>query len=153
MLSGVDDHGQLVEHELTLFAQPDVEDGDTTTIHSGTAVAVYEIRQVGPQGLRRFYRVQAVDGTNGWIAEYYVRRVAYLFAEEETAVSLFDAPDGKEITQLGNITPVTIKDPTAKAWWQVQTVAEEQVGWVQAIYIQESPEPEFLVNQQHPHEP
>ena len=153
MLSGVDEHGLIVEHELTLFAEPDNPEAATSLIHTGTAVVVHEIRQTGPQGLRRFYRVQAINGQTGWISDYYVRRVVYLFDENGTAVSLFAAPDGQEVTRVVNVTPVTIKEPTGADWWIVQTVEGNMLGWVQAAFIKESPEPEFLLNQQHAHEP
>lgn len=153
MLSGVDEHGLIVEHELILFAEPDNPEAATSLIHTGTAVVVHEIRQMGPQGLRRFYRVQAMNGQMGWISDYYVRRVVYLYDENGTAVSLFAAPDGQEVTRVVNVTPVTIKEPTGADWWIVQTVEGNMLGWVQAAFIKESPEPEFLLNQQHTHEP
>lgn len=153
MVSGVDEHGLIIEHELTLFDEPNNEEATTTLIHTGTAVVVHEIRQTGPQGLRRFYRIQATNGQMGWISDYYVRRIVYLFDENGTAVSLFAAPDGKEITQVANVTPVIIKEPTGADWWIVQTVEGNILGWVQAAFIKESPEPEFLLNQQHAHEP
>lgn len=152
LLSGVDDHGLIVEHDVMIFAEPDDEEAAPSLIHTGTAVAVHEIRQMGPQGLRRFYRVQATDGTAGWISDYYVRRVAYLFNENGTAVSLFASPGEKEIAQLPNVTPVTIKEPTQDEWWIVQTIDGEMLGWVEARFVKESPEPEFLLNQQHLHE-
>ncbi len=151
LLSGVDDHGLIVEHELTLFAEPDNEQAATTVIHTGTAVVVQEIRQMGPQGLRRFYRIQATNGTTGWISDYYVRRVAYLFNENGTTVPLFASPGEKEIAQLANVTPVTIKEPTQDEWWIVQTVDGDMLGWVEATFVKESSEPEFLLNQQHTH--
>jgi hypothetical protein len=43
-------------------------------VHTGTAAAVHEIRQSGPQDLWRFYRVRAVDGTLiGWVGAGYVK--------------------------------------------------------------------------------
>ena len=153
MVSGVDEHGLIIEHELVLFDEPDNEEATTSLIHTGTAVVVHEIRQTGPQGLRRFYRVQALNGQMGWISDYYVRRVVYLFDENGTAVSLFAAPDGQELTQVANVTPVIIKEPTGADWWIVQTVEGDVLGWVQTGFIKESPEPEFLLNQQHSHEP
>lgn len=152
MLSGVDEHGLIVEHELTLFDEPNNEESSTSLIHTGTAVVVHEIRQTGPQGLRRYYRVQAINGQTGWISDYYVRRLVYLFNEEGTTVPLFAAPEGQEVAQLPNVTPVIIKEPTQEAWWIVQTVQGDLLGWVEASYVKESPEPEFLLNQQHLHE-
>ena len=153
MVSGVDEHGLIVEHELTLFDEPDNEEAATSLIHTGTAVVAHEIRQTGPQGLRRYYRVQAINGQMGWISDYYVRRVVYLYDENGTAVSLFAAPDGQEVTRVANVTPVLIKEPTGTDWWIVQTVEGNVLGWVKAAFVRESPEPEFLLNQQHPHEP
>ncbi len=153
MVSGVDEHGLIVEHELTLFDEPDNEEATSSLIHTGTAVVVHEIRQTGPQGLRRYYRVQAINGQMGWISDYYVRRVVYLFDENGTAVSLFAAPDGQEVTRVANVTPVILKEPTGTDWWIVQTVEGDVLGWVKAAFVKESPEPEFLLSQQHPHEP
>lgn len=153
MVSGVDEHGLIVEHELTLFDEPDNEDAATSLIHTGTAVVVHEIRQSGPQGLRRFYRVQAINGQMGWISDYYVRRVVYLYDKDGTAVPLFAAPDGQEVAQVPNVTPVLIKEPTGADWWIIQTVEGDMLGWVPATFIKESPEPEFLLNQQHTHAP
>ena len=152
MLSGVDEHGLIVEHDLTLFDEPDNPEATTSLIHTGTAVAVHEIRQTGPQGLRRFYRIQATDGQTGWISDFYVRRVVYLFNDEGTTVPLFASPGEREMAQLPNVTPVILKEPTQDEWWIVQTVEGDMLGWVAANFVKESPEPEYLLNQQHLHE-
>ena len=150
LVSGVDEHGLIAEHELTLLARPDAAAVSETTIHTGTAVAVHEIRQTGPQSLRRFYRIQAPTGETGWISDFYVRRVAYLFNAEGTTVSIFAGPGETELAKLANITPVAVKSPLTD-WWIVQTTDGNLTGWVQASYVKESPEPEFLLNQQHAH--
>ncbi|MCP5095475.1 MAG: hypothetical protein GY943_07980 [Chloroflexi bacterium] len=152
MVSGVDEHGLIVEDVLNLLEEPDNEESTTVPVHSGTAVVVHEIRQTGPQGLRRYYRVQAMNGEMGWISDYYVRRVSYVFNENGTTVPLFAAPGENEITQLDNVTPVTIREPTQDEWWIVQTVDGDLLGWVEASFVKESPEPEFLLNQQHAHD-
>jgi hypothetical protein len=151
LLSGVDEHGLIAEHELTLLAEADALSDAKSTIHTGVAVAVQEIRHTGPQNLQRFYHIQTLDGHNGWISDYYVRRVGYLFNDSGTEVSLYAAPGENEVAQLPNITPIAIKDPTRTDWWIVQTVDSELTGWVEAGYVKESSEPEFLLNQQHPH--
>ena len=152
MLSGVDEHGLIAEDNLVLFDEPNNEDAASTLVHTGTAVVPQEIRQTGPQGLRRFYRVQTIDGKMGWISDYYVRRVAYVFNENGTTVPLYAAPGEREIKQLPNVTPVKIKEPTQGEWWIVQTIDGETFGWVEAAFVKESSEPEFLLNEQHLHE-
>ncbi len=150
MVSGVDEHGLIAEHELILLSRPDKAAVSPRTIHTGTAVAVYEIRHTGSQALQRFYRIQATSGEAGWISDFYIRRVVYVFNPEGTTVPLFSGPGENELAQLANITPVAVKSPVAD-WWIVQTMDSDLTGWVQAGYIKESPEPEFLLNQQHAH--
>jgi hypothetical protein len=150
LLSGVDEHGLIAEHELILLSEPDTAAVSETTIHTGAAVGVLEIRQTGPQNLQRYYRIQALTGEAGWISDYYVRRTGYLFNTKGTAVPLLDAPGGSEVAEVVNITPVGILSPLA-AWWQVQTQDGNLTGWVEAGYVKESPEPEFLLNEQHSH--
>lgn len=151
LLSGVDEHGLIVEHEVALLAAPDATAEVKVMIHTGTAVAVQEIRHSGPQGLRRFYQVQTLGGENGWISDYYVRRVAYLFDEDAPEVLLYAAPGEKQVAGLPNVSPVTIKDPTRPDWWIVQTPDGGITGWVAAGFVKESPEQEFLLKQQHEH--
>lgn len=150
LVSGVDEHGLIAEHELTLLREPEAAAVSERTIHTGSAVAVLEIRQTGPQNLQRFYRIQSPTGEAGWISDYYVRRTAYLFNTAGTAVSLLAGPGGSALAELVNVTPVEIKSPLT-AWWEVQTQDGELTGWVLATYVKESPEPEFLLNQQHTH--
>ena len=151
LVSGVDEHGLFAEHELTLLSQPEVSAEPAMTIHSGSAVAVHEIRQTGPQNLQRFYRIQSPTGEAGWISDFYVRRVAYLFNSEGTTVPLYESPGGNELSQLVNISPVKLISPLT-AWWKVETADTNMTGWVLVSFIKESPEPEFLLNQQHEHE-
>ena len=153
MLSGVDEHGLIAEYDLALLSTPDDETTTTSLVHTGTAVIPHEIRQTGPQGLRRYYRIQTIDGKIGWISDYYVRRVAYLFNENGTTVSLYATPGEREVKQLPNVTPVKIKEPTQGEWWIVQTIDGQTLGWVEATFVKESSEPEFLLNEQHLHEP
>jgi hypothetical protein len=148
LLSGVDEHGLIAEHELTLLSEPEPTAVSETTIHTGAAVGVLEIRQTGPQNLQRYYRVQAPTGQAGWISDYYVRRTGYLFNAGGTAVPLLDTPGGSEVAEVVNVTPVEILSPLA-AWWQVQTRDGNLTGWVEVGYVKESPEPEFLLNQHH----
>lgn len=152
LVSGVDEHGLIAEHELNLMAAPILEADVERLVHTGTAVAVQEIRQTGPQNLRRFYRVMTIEGDSGWISDYYVRRVGYLFNENGTDVPIFAAPEGSEVSRLPNVSPVTIKDPTRPDWWIVQTMAGDLTGWVPVSFVKESPEPEFLLNIEHEHE-
>ncbi|MCA9983427.1 MAG: hypothetical protein KDE59_04000 [Anaerolineales bacterium] len=152
MVSGVDDHGLIVEHELNVTAAAGVDGSIIAQIHTGSAVVVQEIRQIGPQALRRYYHIEALDGTTGWISDYYIRRVVYLFNENGTSVILTTAPGNGAATSLPNVSPVTILDPTDENWWQVQAVEQDLTGWVASEFVKESPEPEFLLNQQHDHE-
>lgn len=152
LISGVDEHGLIVEHQVTLLAEPDLEADPGPEVHTGIAATVHEIRQTGPQNLRRFFRVETVNGEVGWISDYYIRRTAYLFNEQGTTVTLHAAPDGGEVAEVGNVTPVVVRQPAINDdWWIVQTVADGIVGWVDATYVKESPEPEFLLNEQHDH--
>lgn len=151
LLSGVDEHGLIAEHELTLLQEPDVAADPGPIVHTGIPAAVLEIRHGGPQNLQRFYRVETVSGDTGWISDYYVRRVAYLYQVDSDVVLLFAAPDGQEVAQLPNISPVAVKQPTVGDWWLVQAVEDGTLGWVQAELVKESPLSEFLTNQTHEH--
>ena len=153
MISGVDEHGLIAEHDLNLYAEPNPDQEVIGVIHTGTAVVPHEIRQTGPQGLRRFYHIQTIDGQMGWISDYYIRRVAYLFNENGTTVSLYAAPGERQVGQVPNVTPIKVKDPTQMDWWIVQTIDGKMLGWVEATFVKESSEPEFLLNEQHLHEP
>lgn len=151
LLSGVDEHGLIAEHELTLLQEPDAAAAPGSVVHTGIPAAVLEIRHGGPQNLQRFYRVETASGDTGWISDYYVRRVAYLYAADNETVALFAAPDGQEVTRLPNVSPVAIKEPADGAWWLVQAVADGTLGWVRAELVKESPLTEFLQNQSHEH--
>ncbi|HKI54459.1 MAG TPA: SH3 domain-containing protein [Anaerolineales bacterium] len=151
LLSGVDEHGLKAEHDLTLLADADPQAAALTQIHTGSPVIVLEIRQVGPQGLQRFYRVKTLDGITGWISDYYVRRQAYVFNSEGKTVPIFDKPRGAEIAQLENITPVTLRQPQDSNWWQVSTLDGSVLGWVEYEFVKESPDKEFLLGEDHTH--
>jgi len=151
LLSGVDEHGLIAEHELTLLQEPDAAAAAGPIVHTGIPAAVLEIRQAGPQNLQRFYRVETVNGDAGWISDYYVRRVAYLYQADSDSVPLFAAPDGQEVVQLPNISPVAVKQPSEGDWWLVQAVEDGTLGWVRADLVKESPLAEFLTNQSHEH--
>jgi hypothetical protein len=151
VVSGVDEHGLIAEHELVLLSEPMATAVASTTIHTGTAVAVHEIRQTGPQTAQRFYRIEALSGETGWISDYYVRRSVYLFNAEGTSVLLYaSAAANNELASLTNVTPVSVKSVVGD-WWIVQTADGALIGWVEAKFVKESPEPEFLLNQQHVH--
>ena len=151
LLSGVDEHGLTAEHELTLLAEADSQAAELAQIHTGVPVTVLEIRQAGPQGLQRFYHIQTLDGTTGWISDYYVRRQAYVFNSEGTAVPIFDKPRGAEIARLENITPVTLRQPQDSDWWEVSTLDGSVIGWVEYEFVKESPDKEFLSGEGHDH--
>lgn len=151
LLSGVDEHGLIAEHELTLLQEPDASAASASLVHTGIPAAVMEIRHGGPQNLQRFYRVETVNGDTGWISDYYVRRVAYLYDANNETVPLFAEPDGQEVARLANISPVALKSPTDETWWLVQAVGEGTLGWVQADLVKESSLAEFLTNQTHEH--
>jgi hypothetical protein len=151
LLSGVDEHGLTAEHFLTLFADTNPNASKVGEIHTGHPVMVLEIRQVGPQGLQRFYHVQTLEGIRGWISDYYVRRQAYLFNHEGTTVSIYDKPQGAQIAQVANVTPITLRQPHEPTWWQVSTLDGSVLGWVESRFVKESPEEEFLFGDDHEH--
>ena len=151
LLSGVDEHGILVEHMLTLLSDADPNTAPLTEIHTGHPVMVLEIRHVGPQGLQRFYLVETLEHITGWISDYYVRRQAYVFNKDGEQVAIHDAPDGSEIAQLANITPVTLLQPQDFDWWQVSSLDGSVLGWVETQFVKESPEREFLLGLDHQH--
>ena len=151
LVSGVDEHGLIAEHEVTLLSDAAVDAPITASIYTGAPATINEIRQGGPQNLRRFYHVTLVDGRQGWTSDYYIRRLAYLFDETRTAVALYAAPDGTKVGEVANVTPVVLRDATQPDWWLVQTVDNSQVGWVPASMVKESSEPEFLTKTQHDH--
>lgn len=142
LLSGVDEHGLIAEPELTLLAEPDPAARPGPRVQTGVAAAVFEIRG---DGLRRFYRVQAVTGETGWLSDFYIRRVAYLFSAQGETISVYATPAGEEMVRVANVTPVTLLDPTG-ARWQVKTVDGGVTGWVEADHVVESSEPDFLRN-------
>ena len=153
LLSGVDEHGLIAEHELTLLQEPDAAAAAGPIVHTGVPAAVLEIRHGGPQNLQRFYRVETVNGDTGWISDYYVRRVAYLYQADSDTVPLFAAPDGQEVARLPNISPVAVKQPgdDDDAWWLVPGGGDGKLDWVWAELVKESPLAEFLNNQTHEH--
>lgn len=151
LLSGVDEHGLLVEHTLALRSDADPHAAPLTQIHTGSPVMVLEIRHVGPQNLQRFYRVETLEHLTGWISDFYVRRQAYVFNQAGEQVTLFDAPEGTELAQLVNVTPITLLQPQDFAWWQVSTREGSIVGWVETKFVKESPEREFLAGTDHTH--
>ncbi|MBK8900509.1 MAG: SH3 domain-containing protein [Anaerolineaceae bacterium] len=151
LLSGVDEHGLIAEHELTLLLEPEAPSNSGPVVHTGIAAAVLEIRHGGPQNLQRFYRVETVNGDTGWISDYYVRRVAYLYDASSETIPLLAAPDGQEVARLPNISPVAVKAPADDAWWLVQAVEDGTLGWVRSELVKESPLAEFLQNQSHDH--
>ena len=71
---------------------------------------VQEIRQTGPQNLRRFYLIHTVEGKKGWISDYYVRRIVYLYNREGPDVPVYAVPGERETARLTNVYPVTIKE-------------------------------------------
>lgn len=151
LLSGVDEHGLTAEHTLTLLADADPQAAALTEIHTGHPVIVLEIRHVGPQGLQRFYLVETLEDITGWISDYYVRRQAYLFNHDGTTVSIYDMPQGAQIAQLANVTPITLRQPQDLTWWQVSTLDGNLLGWVESRFVKESPEEEFLMGDDHEH--
>lgn len=152
LLSGVDEHGITAEHTLRLLTDPDPNAAEGPEIHTGHPVTVLEIRHVGPQQLQRFYHVRTLLGTTGWISDFYVRRQAYLFNIDGTQVGIFAEPRGAEISRLDNVTPVTLLEPQALDWWKVSTLDGGVVGWVEAGFVKESPEEEYLLGQDHQHD-
>ena len=152
LLSGVDEHGLIAEHELTLLKEPDPNAPSDSLVHTGISASVLEIRQGGPQNLHRFYHVETVDGLTGWISDYYVRRVAYLFDADSDGVDLFASPEGQLVSRLPNVSPIAVKEPSAGDWWLVQSVENGTLGWVLATFVKESPSPEFLLDESHTHE-
>lgn len=151
LLSGVDEHGLTIEHMLTLTTEADPHAPALAQIHTGHPVMVLEIRHVGPQGLQRFYYVQTLAGITGWISDFYVRRQAYVFNLEGTTVPIFDKPQGAEIHQLANVTPIILRQPQDLTWWQVSTLDGSVLGWVESRFVKESPEEEFLLGEDHAH--
>ena len=152
LLSGVDEHGIIVEHFLNLLADADPGADPVHLIHTGHPVVVHEIRHVGPQNLQRFYRVETLEGFDGWISDYYVRRTAYVFNINGTAVPIFDRPGGAQIAEMSNVTPVTLLEPQDIAWWRISSLDGSILGWVFASMVKESPENEFLIGSDHEHE-
>lgn len=151
LISGVDEHGLIIDHSLNLLDEPSPTATKGVLLHSGIAAAVLEIQHTGPQNLQRFYKVQTVTGQTGWISDYYVRRTAYLFDADSDTISMYSSPDGIEIAELTNVSPVTVKNPLDPDWWLVQSVEYGTFGWVKFEFIRESPVWEYLLNQQHEH--
>jgi hypothetical protein len=152
LLSGVDEHGLVAAHEVSLLAAPDPAAETLTLVHTGTAAAVHEIRQTGPQNLWRFYLVRTVGGEEGWVSDYFIRRLAYLFKAGAESVPMHEAPGGAVAFEASQVTPVLLLAPTRTDWWQVATPDGTLIGWVEAGYVKESPAWEFLLNLEHEHD-
>jgi hypothetical protein len=144
LVSGIDEHGELETAVVALLTDPHPEAAVAYELATGTPVAVHEIRQTGPQNLWRFYLVRAVDGQSGWVSDYFVRRLAYLFEPGSDMIPLYHAPGGRQTIFARPVTAVTIKDPTRDDYWQVTTITDEVTAWVAAGHVYESPEWEFL---------
>lgn len=147
LISGVDEHGLIAEPNVYLLSEPGVASFSGEHVHTGEPAIVHEIRHTGPQRLRSYYRIESVHGFSGWVSDYNIRRVVYLFDSSGERVGLYDNPDGNRVIDVPNVSPVSLKDPTADGrWWRVATQDGTATGWVPAEMIKESPEPEFLIN-------
>ena len=151
LVSGVDEHGLMATPRLTLLAAPDPAAAGQGQVDTGQPAWVDEIRQNGPQGLRRFYHVQLVSGESGWLPDFYIRREAYLYLPDTNLIPLYDQPDGQIVAWLPNVSPVKLLDPTAPDWWRVETADGATSGWVPTEQVKESSEREFLQNAGHDH--
>ncbi|MFQ5435663.1 MAG: hypothetical protein ACE5FD_12370 [Anaerolineae bacterium] len=151
LVSGVDEHGLIAEHEVTLLSAPDAAADPGPVVHTGVPAAVYEIRQAGPQSLQRFYRIKTTTGAAGWVSDYYVRRIAYLYNPDAATVPIYASPNGQEVGRLPNVSPVLIKEPSRSDWWLIQGVEDNILGWVEAGTVKESADRQFLTNEQHDH--
>ena len=150
LVSGVDEHGLMAEHDLFLRHEPRQDAIWSEWVHSGTAVAVREIHYSGPQNLRRFYHIETPTGASGWISDYYVRQQAYLYEPDAETVALFDAPDGETLINIPNVSPVKLLNPVDEVWWEVETLDGKR-GWVSVDLVKESAERQFLTETQHEH--
>jgi len=147
LLSGVDEHGLLLAHEVDLLADPRPDAPVVAKVHTGAPAGVYEIRHSGPQNLHRFYRVRTVEGVEGWVSDFFVRRQGYVYDGAGSDVPLFDTPGGSEVARLVNVSPVIIRNPREnEEWWLVETPDGSVKGWVEAVLVKESSEREFLNN-------
>ena len=151
LVSGVDEHGLLIEAEVPLFASPGLQTESLYSIPSGTPASVVEIRHLGPQNLQRYYLVELLSGEQGWLSDYYIRRQAYLFNAEGRSVPLHHGPRGPVLVELPNVSPALLLDPGDSDWWQVQSLDGTHVGWVLSEYVKESSEEEFLQQGLHEH--
>ena len=151
LVSGVDEHGLIAEHAVTLHDTAGLDATPLYEVHTGAPALVDEIQQGGPQNLRRFYRVTLPSGESGWLSDYYIRRRAYLYNDEGETVTLYASPEGVAVGQVGNVSPVILREATDPEWWLVQTADQNLVGWVHYSYVKESSQPEFLLNIQHEH--
>ncbi len=147
LVSGVDEHGEIASPTLLLLAEPDPDAPTVADLPTGTPAAIRQIRHTGPQGLQRFYQLELLDGRSGWISDFYIRRLAYLFLPESEIVPLLRSPGGQQAAQLPNVSPVILLDPTRPDWWLVQTPDGTATGWVPAGQVKESSLPQFLLNQ------
>mgnify|MGYP002396184457 CR=1 FL=1 len=151
LVSGVDEHGLIIEHDLLLRQEPRANAlWSEWLVHSGTAVAVREIHYSGPQNLRRFYHIETAAGASGWISDYYVRQQAYLYEPAVEGVTLLDGPNGNIVTTVPNVSPVKLRNPIDEIWWEVETLDGVR-GWVLADQVKESAARAFLTEAQHEH--
>lgn len=151
LVSGVDEHGLIIEHDLLLLLEPRQNSlWSEWMVHSGTPAAVLEIHYSGPQNLRRFYHIETPSGAIGWISDYYVRPLAYLYEPAAETVPLYAEPEGEMTAELANVSPVKLLDPTDELWWEVEALSGER-GWVPVELIKESAARQFLTDTQHEH--
>jgi hypothetical protein len=149
LISGVDEHGLVEANEVALLATPRPEGPAVHQVHTGTPAAVHEIRQTGPQNLWRFYLVRTVGGEEGWVSDYFIRRLAYLFKAGAETVLVHETPGGAVVFEAQQVTPVVLLAPNRSDWWQVATADGTLTGWVETGYVKESPVWEFLLNLEH----
>jgi len=146
LVSGVDDHGLVIDAHVNLYAAADLNSQTVAQVETGTPVTVLEIRHLGPQQLVRFYRVQTTSGISGWVSDYFIRRHAYLFNIDGTFVPIYESRGGAKLAEAPNVSPVFLVDPRNDGWWQIVYLDGSVTGWVPASHVKESSEEAFLLN-------
>lgn len=154
ILSSVDDHGRRGQPLIELARQPDAAAPQRVgSVPSGSFAQVLEIRRLPPDYLRAFYRVRTTYQSRdyeGWVADWYARRTAYVIAFDDNkcacpfAVQLWaDSALTQPAAAAANRSPLRLLTVDGESV-QVQVLRDGTIGWVSAALVHESDENEFL---------
>lgn len=128
IVSGRDDHGELVQRTVALSAEP--AGRAATTVPAGSLVAVVETSG-------EWIRVRSLEGkATGWVNDYFLRGVAHLVAVPGCPVPKRDGGAFKPNTQVELLAH---ERRGGAAWVRVRSLAGGSEGWVRRAALSELP--------------